>query len=67
MIISFRHKGLRYFYETGNTRGIQTAHAKRLKRLKRQLQFLDRAIIAQDVNLPGVGSDVEWGDSRDYH
>ncbi|MDI9778240.1 type II toxin-antitoxin system RelE/ParE family toxin [Pseudomonas putida] len=50
MIISFRHKGLRFFYETGNTRGIQATHAKRLKR---QLQFLERAIIAQDLNLPG--------------
>lgn len=50
MIISFRHKGLRFFYETGNTRGIQATHAKRLKR---QLQFLERAIIAQDWNLPG--------------
>lgn len=50
MIISFRHKGLRFFYETGNTRGIQATHAKRLKR---QLQFPERAIIAQDLNLPG--------------
>ncbi|MFZ5935284.1 Killer protein [Pseudomonas putida] len=50
MIISFRHKGLRFFYETGNTRGIQATHAKRLQR---QLQFLDRAIVAQDLSLPG--------------
>jgi len=50
MIISFRHKGLRVLHETGNTRGIQATHANRLKR---QLQFLDRAMTAQDLSLPG--------------
>ncbi|MFF7065286.1 type II toxin-antitoxin system RelE/ParE family toxin [Pseudomonas sp. NPDC008258] len=50
MIISFRHKGLRVFHETGNTRGIQAAHSKRLKR---QLQFLERAMAAQDLVVPG--------------
>ncbi|MFK0311082.1 type II toxin-antitoxin system RelE/ParE family toxin [Pseudomonas sp. NPDC090233] len=50
MIISFRHKGLRIFHETGNTRGIQVAHTGRLKR---QLQFLERAIVAQEMSLPG--------------
>lgn len=43
MIISFRHKGLRLFHETGNTRGIQAAH---VQRLRRQLQFLDSAVVA---------------------
>ncbi|GLO51443.1 Toxin HigB-1 [compost metagenome] len=50
MIISFRHKGLRIFHETGNTRGIQVSH---VKRLKRQLQFLDCAMSAQDLSVPG--------------
>lgn len=50
MIISFRHKGLRVFHETSNTRGIQAAHANRLKR---QLQFLDRAAAPEDMSVPG--------------
>lgn len=50
MIISFRHKGLRLFHETGNTRGIQAAH---VQRLRRQLQFLDSAVVAKDMNVPG--------------
>lgn len=50
MIISFRHKGLRLFHETGITRGIQPGHAQRLKR---QLQFLDSAITAEDMSVPG--------------
>ncbi|MCL8298503.1 type II toxin-antitoxin system RelE/ParE family toxin [Pseudomonas mosselii] len=50
MIISFRHKGLRLFHETGNTRGIQAAH---VQRLRRQLQFLDSAVVAEDMSVPG--------------
>jgi len=50
MITSFRHKGLRVFFETGNTRGIRAEHAARLARI---LSFLDRAAIPDDVDLPG--------------
>ena len=31
MIQSFRHKGLRKFYESGSLASIQPAHAKRLR------------------------------------
>jgi len=50
MIISFRHKGLRAFFETGTTKGIRTDHAKRLGRI---LALLDRAEDPAAVNLPG--------------
>jgi len=50
MIKSFQHKGLRVFYETGSTRGIRADHAKRLARI---LQFMDRAMVPDDLNLPG--------------
>ncbi|GAB3394600.1 type II toxin-antitoxin system RelE/ParE family toxin [Humibacter soli] len=40
MIKSFRHKGLRLFFETGSTAGVQAAHAKRLRM---QLAALDAA------------------------
>ncbi|MET0280843.1 MAG: type II toxin-antitoxin system RelE/ParE family toxin, partial [Steroidobacteraceae bacterium] len=33
MIQSFRHKGLRRFYESGSAAGIQPRHAKRLRML----------------------------------
>lgn len=33
MIKSFKHKGLQKFFETGNTKGIQTIHAAKLSRL----------------------------------
>ena len=50
MIQSFRHKGLRRFYETGSTSGIQAAHAVRLRM---QLAALDTAQNIQDMDIPG--------------
>jgi len=50
MITSFRHKGLRQFFETGGTAGIQASHAKRLRL---QLVALDTAQIIDDMDIPG--------------
>jgi len=50
VIKSFRHKGLRAFFETGSRAGIQPYHAQRLKR---QLARLDVAKSANDMNVPG--------------
>ena len=50
MIKTFRHKGLRAFFETGIRSGIQPHHATRLKR---QLVRLDLAKSADDMNVPG--------------
>jgi len=50
MIKSFKHKGLRQFYETGSTRGINADHAQKLSD---QLDFLDAATVIADMDLPG--------------
>ncbi|WP_227590335.1 type II toxin-antitoxin system RelE/ParE family toxin [Corynebacterium glyciniphilum] len=50
VIISFRHKGLRRFYESGSVEGIQPRHAKRLRL---QLSALESAALIQDLDLPG--------------
>lgn len=50
MIRSFRHKGLRGFFESGSKAGIQPAHAAKLGRL---LARLDAAGDASDMNVPG--------------
>ncbi|MBI2501763.1 MAG: type II toxin-antitoxin system RelE/ParE family toxin [Candidatus Latescibacteria bacterium] len=50
MITSFRHKGLKRFYETGSTAGIQPAHGKRLRL---QLAALDTAVSIKDMDIPG--------------
>jgi proteic killer suppression protein len=49
VIVSFRHKGLETFYRTGSTRGIQAAHASKLRRI---LGLLDVAQGPQDMNVP---------------
>ena len=50
MIQSFRHKGLRRFYEVGSVSGIQPKHAKRLRML---LAALDSSQTIDDMNVPG--------------
>ncbi len=52
MIKSFRHKGLKAFFESGSRAGIQAAHAARLGAMLRRL---NEATNAQDMNLPGWG------------
>ncbi|OQA85340.1 MAG: Plasmid maintenance system killer protein [Lentisphaerae bacterium ADurb.Bin242] len=50
MIVSFRHKGLKLFYEAGDMRGIQAKHAAKLQDI---LDALDGATCADDMRLPG--------------
>lgn len=50
MIKSFRHKGLKRFYESGSVSGIQPHHANRLRM---QLAALDSAITIEDMAIPG--------------
>jgi proteic killer suppression protein len=50
MIKTFRHKGLKAFFESGSMAGIQAAHAARLARM---LSRLNQATSEQDMNLPG--------------
>ena len=50
MIQSFRHKGLKKFFESGSFTGIQPRHAKRLRML---LASLDTAQSIDDMNIPG--------------
>ena len=50
VIKSFRHKGLKRFYETGKQSGIQPKHAKRLRL---QLAALDTAKSIDDMDVPG--------------
>ena len=50
MIKSFRHKGLKKFFESGSKAGIQPKHAKRLRI---QLAALHTAIGIEDMDVPG--------------
>jgi proteic killer suppression protein len=50
MIRSFKHKGLKKFFETGSTAGID---AKQAKKIALRLSVLDLAKVIDDVDLPG--------------
>ena len=50
MIKTFRHKGLKRFFETGDQRGIPAQHATRIRR---QLDYLNAARRVEDMDLPG--------------
>jgi proteic killer suppression protein len=50
MIRSFRHKGIKLFFESGSKEGIQANHASKLAR---QLSLLNQAKSADEMNIPG--------------
>jgi proteic killer suppression protein len=51
MIKSWKHKGLRTFFEIGKKSGINSAHAKKIKII---LQLLNAANAPERLNLPGM-------------
>ena len=50
MIKSIKHKGLRLFFESGKTSGIQNTHAERLRM---QFAALHTAHKIEDMDIPG--------------
>jgi proteic killer suppression protein len=50
VIKSFKHKGLKKFYETGSVAGVNPAHRQKLRI---RLTALDTATTIEDMNLPG--------------
>ena len=61
MIQSFRHKGLKRFFESGSAAGIQPHHAKRLRML---LAALDTAQSVEDMDVPGFRLHPLKGEAR---
>lgn len=63
MIVSWEHKGLQRFFETGSKAGIQPAHEKRLRR---QLYALNNAKTVDALNVPGWRLHSLLGDRQEY-
>lgn len=61
VIRSFKHKGLEEFFNSGSTRGIQAAHARKLRM---QLAALDTAAAIEDMNIPGYRLHPLKGDRK---
>ncbi len=64
MIKTWKHKGLRLFFRTGVTSGIQPKHQTKLKII---LQLLDASIQPEDMDLPGMGFHTLKGDLKNYY
>lgn len=62
MIKNFIHKGLRKFYASGSTAGIQKNHEKKLRLI---LANLDQAEVSDDMDLPGLFMHQLKGDRKD--
>jgi proteic killer suppression protein len=63
MIKTWRHKGLKKFYETGNKAGIQPKHAEILRLILLQLTS---AIKPEDMNTPGNNFHLLHGELNGY-
>jgi toxin HigB-1 len=61
MIVSFRHKGLEKFFETGSAKGIQASHQKRIRL---QLAALDSATDVEDMRVPSYRLHELHGDRK---
>ena len=64
MIKSWRHKGLKLFYEMGSTSKIQAKHADKLHDI---LQVLDFASQPEQMRLPGLNFHRLAGDFKDFY
>jgi toxin HigB-1 len=62
MIQSFRHKGLKRFYEDGDFRGVIHEHVRKLENI---LARLDAARIITDMDVPGFVLHQLKGDRKD--
>jgi len=63
MIVSFRHKGLRLFYEKGDTSKLQPQHVAKIRLI---LTRLDAARTPEELNVPGYGLHQLKGDLKDF-
>lgn len=63
MIVSFRHKGPKLFYEEGDTSKLQSQHASKIRLI---LTRLDAARTPEEMNVPGYGLDQLKGDLKAF-
>jgi toxin HigB-1 len=64
MIRTFRHDGLKRFFETGNSKGLA---ADAIKKIQIRLNVLNRARELRDIALPGFGFHPLKGNRKDEY
>ena len=63
MIISFQHKGLRQFYETGSKKGIVATHQTKLQMILAALEIAENS---DELDLPAFSLHTLKGDLKGY-
>jgi toxin HigB-1 len=63
MIVGFRHKGLRLFYEKGDASKLQPQHSSKIRLI---LTRLDAATTVSDMNVPGYKLHQLTGELRTF-
>ena len=63
MIVSFRHKGLKLFYEKGDASKLQPQHVNKIRLI---LTRLDAAKIPEELNVPGYGLHQLKGEMKGF-
>ncbi len=63
MIISFKHKGLKAFFLTGSTKGIQADHARKISVLLTRLHTISAV---EDMDLMGANLHKLKGSLKDH-
>ena len=64
MIQSFKHRGLKRFFENNNARRVNPDHIRRLKRI---LATLDAASRPEEMDAPGWGLHKLHGDLKEFY
>ncbi|MBE8720167.1 type II toxin-antitoxin system RelE/ParE family toxin [Sphingobacterium pedocola] len=63
MIVSFRHKGLKLFYEKGDTSKLQSQHVSKIRLI---LTRLDAVKTPEELNVPGYGLHQLKGNLKNF-
>ncbi len=63
MIVSFNHKGLKQFYESGNAAKLTPEHVSKIRRI---LTRLDNAASPTEMNEPGYNLHKLSGTLKDF-
>lgn len=63
MIVSFRHKGLKLFYEKGDASKLQPQHISKIRLI---LTRLDAAKSPEELNVPGYDLHQLKGDLKNF-
>lgn len=63
MIVSFKHTGLKLYYEKGDASKLQPQHVTKIRLI---LTRLDAAKRPEELNIPGYGLHQLKGDMKDF-